>query len=88
MFVGKIKKGEAPKYLCEQVKYVGESQSYILRNANDFRILRVKSTQMQKTFFYKGLQLYYLLPINIKNVVNENIFKRKCINFVLFNNDL
>lgn len=85
MFVRKMKKGDAPKYLCEQIKYVGESQPYMLRNADDFRILRVKTSQMQKTLFYKGLQLYNLLPANIKNEANENIFKRKCIHFILFN---
>ena len=26
MFVRKIKKGDALKYLCKQIKYVGESQ--------------------------------------------------------------
>ena len=85
MFVGKMKKGEAPKYLCLKIKYVGLSQPYMLRNTHDFRILRMKSTQIQKTLFYKGPRLYNLLTISIKNEVNENIFKRKYINFVLFN---
>ena len=67
MFVRKMKKGNAPKYLCEQTKHVGKSQPYTLRNADDFRILRVKSTQTQIMLFYKGLQLYNLLPTNIKN---------------------
>ena len=40
---------------------------------------------VKKRFAIPGLQLYNLLPINIKNEVNENIFRRKCINFILFN---
>ena len=28
MFVRKMKKSNAPKYLCEQIKYVGECQPY------------------------------------------------------------
>ena len=46
MFVRKMKKSGATKNLCEQIKYVREVQPYMLRNADDFRILRVKSTQM------------------------------------------
>ena len=51
----------------------------MLRDADDFRIKRVKSTQMQKTLFYKGLQLHNLLLTNIKKELNENICKPKCI---------
>ena len=83
-FVRKMKKGDAPKHLCDLNKYVGESQPYMLRNTDDFRILRVKSIQMQTTLFYKGLHLYNLLPTNTKNVLNEDIFKQKYIHFILF----
>ena len=40
MFVRQMKKGDEAKYLCEQIKCVGECQPYMLRNADDFRILR------------------------------------------------
>ena len=66
-FIRKIKQEDSPEYLCEQIKYVGESQPYSLRNADDFRIQRVTSTLMQKTLFYKGLQLFNSLPNNMKN---------------------
>ena len=61
------------KYLCE--RNVGKSQPFMLRNA-EFGISRVKLTQMQKTLFHKSLQLYNSLPTNIKNELNENIFKK------------
>ena len=61
-----MKKGDALKNLCEQIKYVLENQPYMLRNVDDFRILRLKSTQMLKSLFYKHLQLCNVLLTNIK----------------------
>ena len=31
-FIGKLKQGDAPKYLYDQIHYVGDSQPYQLRN--------------------------------------------------------
>ena len=56
----------------------------MLWNVGDFRILKVKSIQIHKTLFYKGLQLYNLLATNIKSELNENIFRRKLINLISF----
>ena len=81
MFVRKMKKGDAHKYLCDQIKYVGESKPYMQRNAEEFSIRKVQSTQVQKTLFYKILKLYNFLPTNIKNELNKTI----TINYVLFN---
>ena len=36
MFFEKKKKDEAPKLLCGQMKYVVESQPYMLRKADEF----------------------------------------------------
>ena len=37
-FIQKMKIGDAPDYLTEQLSYVGEVQPYSLRNVMDFRI--------------------------------------------------
>ena len=48
-FIQKLKIGEAPKYLTEQLKYVEEEQPYKLRNAKDFRLQREDTSAMQKS---------------------------------------
>ena len=72
-FIRKFKQGDAPKYLCDQIYSVGHSQLYQLRKGYEFRIQRVRSTQVQKTLFYKSLQLFTSLPNNVKNKTNGNV---------------
>lgn len=84
-FIQKMKHGEAPEYLTEQIIYVREAQPYTLRNLNNFRIERVHSTAMQRNLFYKGLQLYNTLPNYIKNENNKNLFNRQISFFVKCN---
>lgn len=84
-FIQKMKTGEAPDYLCEQIKYVGDVQPYELRNSENFRLQRVTSTAMQRSLFYKGLKLFNTLPNNLKNERNKNIFKRNSVIFIRSN---
>ena len=69
-----MKIGDAPDYLTEQLRYVGEVQPYSLRNVMDFRIQQAK----RKSLFYKGLNLYNMLPSDVKNEVNDKVFRKKC----------
>lgn len=78
-FVYKMKQGKAPEYLCQEIKYVGESQPYNLRNASDFRIQRAASTTTQRSLFFKGLKIFNNLPNNVKTETNFRIFKKECI---------
>lgn len=82
VFIQKMKQGNAPSYLTENIRYVSDIQPYGLRNSNDFRMQRRTTTGAQNSLFYKGLRLFNMLPINIKNEVNLMNFKRKCIEFV------
>lgn len=84
-FVFKMKQGKAPKYLCEEIKYVGESQPYDLRNASDFRIQRATSTTTQRSLFFKGLKIFNNLPNNVKTETNFRIFKKECITCIRSN---
>lgn len=81
-FIKKMAKGDAPEYLCNQINYVANMQPYGLRNSNDFHILRVRTSHMQRSLFYKGLQLYNRMSSDLKMENNINIFKRNCVNFI------
>ena len=77
-FIRKMKIGDAPDYLTEQLRYVGEVQPYSLRNVTDFRIQQANTTAKQKSLFYKGLNLYNMVPFDVKNEVNDKVFRKKC----------
>ena len=79
-FIQKIKTGDAPKYLIEQHRYVGETQPYHLRNEGNFRTPRTTTTNMQMPLLFKGLHLYNMLPIETET--NINVFKRKILYFI------
>ena len=76
-FIRKMKIGDAPDYLAEQLHYVGKVQPYSLRNVMDFRIQQANTTAKQKSLFYKGLNLYNMLPFDLKNEVNDKVFRKK-----------
>lgn len=82
LFIYQIKHGNAPEYLCDQIKYVGEVQPYGLRNAENFRLRKANTTSRQRSLFYKGLKLFNSLPNETKTENNIKIFKKECVNFV------
>ena len=47
IIIQKMKNGDDPKYITDQLRYVGETQLYHLRNVNNFRIPRTITTNMQ-----------------------------------------
>ena len=55
-FIRKMKIGNTPDYLTEQLRYVDEVQPYSLRNAMDF-IQQSNTTAKQKSLLHKGLNL-------------------------------
>ena len=76
-FIHKTKIGDAPDYLTEQLRYLGEVP-YSLRNAMDFRIQQANTTAKQKPMFYKVLNLYNILAFDVKNEINDKVFTKKC----------
>ena len=82
IFIHKMKMGDAPQYLIEELTYVNEMQPYNLRNADNFRLNRVTTNAKKRCLFYNGLQLYNQLPNYIKNERNINMFKRNCSFYV------
>ena len=87
-FIQKMKIGEVPEYLTEQLKYVREAQPYRLRNANNFKLQRADTSAMQKSLYYKGLNMYKYnkMPNYLKNKRNINAFRNNVVNFVKNNN--
>ena len=73
-------------YLTEQLKYVGEAESYRLRNANNFILQRTDTSTMQKSLYYKGLNMYNKMPNYLKNERSINVFRKNVVNFVKQNN--
>ena len=78
----KIKHNLAPKYMTENIAYVGEVQTYLLRNATDFRIQRQRTTAAQNCLFFKGLKLYNDLPMEAKRERNIHVFIRMCKEYI------
>ena len=78
----KIKNGLAPRYLHQEIAYVGETQPYDLRNGDDFRIQRAITTKMQKSLFIVGLHLFNRLHAHIKLEKKLLIFKRNCVDLI------
>lgn len=81
-FIQKMKIGNAPEYLMDQLNYVGGVQPYHLRNVSNFRLPRATTAAMQRSLFHKGLNLYNMLPSDIKSELNINAFKRKIVQFI------
>ena len=79
----KIKQNMAPKYLTENIRYVGELLNYSLRNAEDFRIQRLQTTAAQNSLFYKGLKIFNDLPNELKREKNIHAFRNSCIRLIL-----
>ena len=67
VFIQKMKMGCAPEYLTQQLRYIGEVQPYNLRNASDFRPSRADTNVKHKSLFSKGLNLYNMMPADVKN---------------------
>lgn len=85
IFIQKMKKGDAPDYLTDQIKYVRDVQPYSLRNDENFRLQHMATTAMQRSLFYKGLKLYNMLPNNVKLESNIRVFRKNCAHLVKTN---
>ena len=48
----------------------------------DFSIQQANTTAKQKSRQYKGLNLYNMLPFDVKNEVNDKVFRKKSVIFI------
>uniref|UniRef100_A0A8D8DQ63 (northern house mosquito) hypothetical protein n=1 Tax=Culex pipiens TaxID=7175 RepID=A0A8D8DQ63_CULPI len=82
IFVFRVTKGMAPKYLTGTVVYGRDIHQYDTRGADNLRLQMCRKACTQNSLFYKGYSMYNQLPEAAKNTRNINEFKNLCKNFV------
>lgn len=85
ILVYKIKHQIAPPCMTRNVSYVRDAHAYPMRNADDFRLKTVTKASTTKTVFHKGLQMFNVLPNELKNEKNFNKFKKLLSSYVKLN---
>ena len=61
---------------------IGEAGPYRLRHANNFRLQPADTSTMQKSIYYKGLNMYNKMANFLMNERNINVFRKNVVNFV------
>lgn len=66
-----------PDYLCKNLKTVGQSQPYGLRNVDKFRLPRMLSASAQNSLFFKGTKLLnsFLSQYECENLYPKDVKK-------------
>lgn len=82
-FVYKLKNKTTAPYLSNKVKYVNNVHSHNTRQKNDFFIDTAKTSLLNKTILYKGLNMFNTLPTEIKNCETYSKFKKMLKNHVV-----
>ena len=68
-------------------KIIKNNNKYTLRKNKTYTIPISKSTITINSLLIKGPQHWNLLPTNIQNIKNENLFKKR-VNIMLLNDEL
>ena len=76
IFIFKIKNKLLPPYFDQFIIYNNEVHNYDTRTNNNFYINRQNLSQTMNGLFYKGLNEFNKLPMNIKKSNNLPEFKR------------
>lgn len=82
IFVRKIIDGKVPKYLTERIKYKNNGQPRVLRNSNEIELVRATMACSQNSLFYRGIQMYNSLPIEIRSESSDTSFETKLKKYV------
>lgn len=85
VFIFKLKNNMLPKSLVENISYVGQGQTHMLRNNNDFKLPSMRKVSSQNCLYHKGLKEFNKLPANIKQEVNLVKFKKLLIEHIKVN---
>jgi hypothetical protein len=83
--VYKIKNNIAPPYLTQLLSNEHSSHSYETRSTirGDLNVPNARLKAKQRTFQYRGSNIWNELPINIRNAPSLNAFKSACTAFML-----
>ena len=74
-------------YFKNFVELTYKQDKYTLRTNKTYTIPISKSTRTINSLMIKGPKLWNLLPTNIQNIKNENLFKKRVKN-ILINDEL
>lgn len=89
IFLNKIVRGSAPKYLTEKIKYRNEnSRASTLRNADMIQTTFVTKSFSRNSLFFRGINCYNALPKDITNELNDNSFNKKLKKHIMQNINL
>lgn len=68
----------APQYLTRTIQYGRDIHQHFTRQAGDLRLLNFKKSCTQNSLFYKGFNLYNMLPESARETTNLREFKELC----------
>jgi exonuclease III len=82
ILVHKIVNKKCPEYLCNDLKFNKDVHSYNTRNAMDINIGKQNNVFFQRSLMVNGFKLFNSLAKDVRNLVDEKMFRRECITFV------
>ena len=83
VMVYKCLKNLTPGYLHGRFQYRAKILQRDTRQNNDLTLPRYRLATGQKTFTYRGTNLYSSIAIDIRDTGNLNVFKREFLNIFL-----
>lgn len=75
VLIYKIINNLLPNYLTNKINYVKDGHNYNLRTNEHFKLKFFNNKKNENNLYYKGMQMYNKLPIEIKNAKNIKSFK-------------
>lgn len=82
ILVYKIKNKLVPQYFDDMFKFVKDVHRYSTRGKNDFRLPAVNKENTKKTLFYRGIEVFNELPVELKSEICLRKFKKELILYV------
>lgn len=82
VFIFKVVNGLAPQYLTKTVQCGRDVHRHFTRQAGDIRLLNFKKSCTQNSLFYRGYNLFNMLPESTRATTNLREFKKLCKPFV------
>lgn len=82
VFIFKVINEMAPQYLTNTIRYGRDIHQHDTRQAGELRLINFKKSCTQNSLFYKGFNLYNMLPVSTREAANLREFKELCKIFV------
>lgn len=78
VLIHKLTNNHLPEYLTNILVRGRNVHEHRTRQIDDLRVVPFTMTSNQKSIYYRGIQIYNQLPIDLKNARSIGEFKRKC----------